>query len=291
MCFYYLSFSTHSGHDHEKIIINVRIVDCQASSALAAPFRTTTFWHLLICLNVGSSFVWWWWRWWWRWWCEQCLRLCAIIIHPQFCHGQVCTAMEYTHKTLVMMMLIVMTQWFWLSAKALPIKLRGSCKINCRTDTKLTVLWLKTSFIWFFLVLSDEHSVVNTLWRGKPKSKVAWCCKGWLPWDQIYLWYFWSSVLTPFLAAAVPWTMEKYIVEECTLQQLVPPWLHTEWRSKNAESQGRLLPHANVNISGSTSEKAHIIIWLGFSMHRRPLACGGLLSSQLPHVTPDRKSK
>ena len=64
---------------------------------------------------------------------------------------------------------------------------------------------------------------MNTLWRGNscPKSKVA-CCKGWLPWDQIYLWYFWSSVLTPFLAAAVPWTMEKYIVEECTLQQLVP---------------------------------------------------------------------
>ena len=30
-------------------------------------------------------------------------------------------------------------------------------------------------------------------------------------------------------------------------------------RSKNAESQGRL-PHANVNISESTSEKAHIII-------------------------------
>ena len=126
-----------------SIIIIVRIVDCQASSAFAAiTLRTTTFWHLLTCLNVGSSFVWWWWCWWWwwRWWCEQCLRLCAIIIHPQFCHGQVCTAMEYTHKTLVMMMMmmmIVMTQWFWLSAKALPIKLRGSCKINCRTDTKL----------------------------------------------------------------------------------------------------------------------------------------------------------
>ena len=136
---YYLSFSTHSGHDHEKIIINVRIVDCQASSALAAPFRTTTFWHLLTCLNVGSSFVWWWWRWW----CEQCLRLCAIIIHPQFCHGQVCTAMEYTHKTLVMMMMmmmmmmIVMTQWFWLSAKALPINLRSSCKLIAELTQKL----------------------------------------------------------------------------------------------------------------------------------------------------------
>ena len=48
---------------------------------------------------------------------------------------------------------------------------------------------------------------------------------------------------------------------ECTLQaQLVAaPPLQSAAEVKNAESQGRL-PHANVNISESTSEKAHIII-------------------------------
>ena len=60
---------------------------------------------ILIQFDLSVYWRWWrwrwrWWQWWWWWWWRGCLQLCAVIIHAQFCHGQVCTAMEYAHKTL-----------------------------------------------------------------------------------------------------------------------------------------------------------------------------------------------